>query len=379
MGANQSQLADELARKNIKKLQSAIDDLQSKFGDDKERVGEALADKIDYSILSGKVNASELSSEILKESAKADVIVDAISKKINLNDLAKQIKTSDVAFELLKSTRGDTAITEAVAKRVDYEALAKKLDAKDFANAVAAANINTDDLATAIARNPGSLGDALSQKITSTPALMTPIATSLADNTTFAKTLSDLLTSPTEAYLEKLRGQKGETGNLASSKATIKESLYDKKYTMWCADGDYCELPAGTKGIKIGPWILQNMPNGALHFHGGNADDWSGALTPGSLHSAKTLYIHNGQLSLPDGWSIGQNGDANYLRFNYNGDVKGAVHQNGAWWGRTYGDAHVHDWARGEFNPKIDGKSDKGHQHRFRDFHAAHKGEAWTW
>jgi hypothetical protein len=204
-------------------------------------------------------------------------------------------------------------IGEALADKIDYSILSKKLDSKDFANAVAAANINTDDLATAIARNPGSLGDALSQKITSTPALMTPIATSLADNTTFAKTLSDLLTSPTEAYLEKLRGQKGETGNLASSKATIKESLYDKKYTMWCADGDFCELPVGTKGIKLGPWIFESMPWGNMHVHKGDPNQWSFAISPDHIHSRA-----GGGVTIGD-WKIKEEGEG-HLVFNKNNE-----------------------------------------------------------
>ena len=80
---------------------------------------------------------------------------------------------------------------------------------------------------------------------------MVPIATALADNEKFAKTLADTLTDTSGKYRSALRGDKGETGELSTSKDAVKSALYDKKYTLWCADGDYCVLPVEKKGIDI--------------------------------------------------------------------------------------------------------------------------------
>jgi len=119
-----------------------------------------------------------------------------------------------------------------------------------------------DKVAAALAKNPGALGEGLAAKLGKDDNVTTRIVTGLQDNTAFAKTLSDKLTDETGAFRDRLRGDKGAPGELASSKEAVKKGLYDTKYTMWCADGDICQVPASNKGIKIGDTVLSQ------------ADDW---------------------------------------------------------------------------------------------------------
>ena len=266
------------------------------------------------------------------------------SLKADVNAL--KTKTSDYAT--LKTQVADASSNAA--KSIDYEALAKKI------TDVSAYN---DKVAAALGNNPGKLGEGLAAKMGNDSTVTARIVTGLQDNTTFAKTVSDKLTDDTGAFRDRLRGDKGAPGELASSKEAVKKALYDTKYTMWCADGDVCKVPAGNNGveapslkvnkIQIGNWYLEQHPNGNLHIHQGNLDDWSTAVTTKRLHAREGLHIHNGQLHLPDSWTIGQNGGGDYLRFNKGGDVKGAVHESGGYWGRNYGDKFLHDWARESF------------------------------
>jgi hypothetical protein len=170
-------------------------------------------------------------------------------KSLKSKVTALETKTKDYAT--LKTQVADASSN--LAKSVDYEALAKKITDVSSYN---------DKVAAALAKNPGVLGEGLAAKMGKDDAVATRIVTGLQDNTAFAKILSDKLTDETGAFRDRLRGDKGAPGELASSQEAVKKALYDTKYTMWCADGDICKVPASNKGIKIGDTVLSQ------------ADDW---------------------------------------------------------------------------------------------------------
>lgn len=176
---------------------------------------------------------------------------------------ALESKTSDYAT--LKTQVADASSNAA--KSIDYETLAKKITDVSSYN---------DKVAAALAKNPGALGEGLAAKMGKDDNVTTRIVTGLQDNTSFAKTVSDKLTDEAGGFRDRLRGDKGAPGELASSKEAVKKALYDTKYTMWCADGDICQVPASNKGIKIGDTVLSH------------ADDWVRLLSnpddKGSYH-----------------------------------------------------------------------------------------------
>lgn len=152
---------------------------------------------------------------------------------------ALESKTSDYAT--LKTQVADASSNAA--KSIDYEALAKKITDVSSYN---------DKVAAALAKNPGALGEGLAAKMGKDDIVTTRIVTGLQDNTSFAKTVSDKLTDEAGGFRDRLRGDKGPPGELASSKEAVKKALYDTKYTMWCADGDICKVPAGNTTVEIG-------------------------------------------------------------------------------------------------------------------------------
>jgi hypothetical protein len=265
--------------------------------------------------------------------------------KADISALKSQIATISKDVSALKTQTNDP--TSRTAAAVNYQDLADKIMSIDSYK---------ESIASKIAENPGAIGENLASKIGANQTTVQSITKGLETNTQFAQTLAGVLTDSSKPFSSTLKGNKGETGSLASSKEVVKTNLYDNKYTLWCADGAYCELPVGVKGIKIGKWVLEQHNNGNLHIHEGNVDDWSAAVTSYNLHAKKGVHIHDGRLYLPDKWSIGQNGDANYLRFNYDNDVKGAVNTSGGYWGRAYGNTEIHGWMRDNF-------ARRGHQH----------------
>ena len=212
---------------------------------------------------------------------------------------ALQTKTSDYAT--LKTQVADASSN--LAKSIDYEALAKKItDVSSYNEKVAAA----------LAKNPGVLGEGLAAKIGTNDAVIQRIWTGLQDNTTFAKTVSDKLTDDASAYRGRLQGNKGDPGELASSQEAVKKALYDKKYTMWCADGDVCKVPDGNTVVDIGSTIRSP---GRMHITGQEllyllnkngvviGKEWGGN---GNLTVQGELNV--GRINI-GGWNIREEGD----------------------------------------------------------------------
>jgi hypothetical protein len=130
--------------------------------------------------------------------------------------------------------------------------ITSQLNDADFAKI--ATKVPIDNLSSSIINNPGKLGEDLADRIASERgvSVVNRITSGLQNNTAFAKTLSDTLTSDAYPYKKLITGPKGEPGELSSSVDAVKANLYDKKYTMWCADGELCKVPTGVKGIDFG-------------------------------------------------------------------------------------------------------------------------------
>jgi hypothetical protein len=191
----------------------------------------------------------------------------ATASKSDLTALKTSVKNLQTKVKALETTSVDDKAIQGVVKNLDYLKLKNEL--------------SMSDLSTEVLKNPGAIAESVAQSFTTNADRMTPIATALADNEKFAKTLADTLTDTSGKYRSALRGDKGETGDLSSSKDAIKAALYDKKYTMWCADGEVCKVPTGVKTLevprlKIGNWYLEphGSADGDLRFHKGDVNDW---------------------------------------------------------------------------------------------------------
>jgi hypothetical protein len=191
----------------------------------------------------------------------------ATASKSDLTALKTSVQNLQTKVKALETTSVDDKAIQGVVKNLDYLKLKNEL--------------SMSDLSTEVLKNPGAIAESVAQSFTTNADRMTPIATALADNEKFAKTLADTLTDTSGKYRSALRGDKGETGDLSSSKDAIKAALYDKKYTMWCADGEVCKVPTGVKTLevprlKIGNWYLEphGSADGDLRFHKGDVNDW---------------------------------------------------------------------------------------------------------
>ena len=192
---------------------------------------------------------------------------------------ALETKTSDYAT--LKTQVADTSSN--LAKSIDYESLAKKI------TDVSAYN---QKLADALAKNPGTLGEGLAAKIGQDTTVTSRIITGLQDNTTFAKTVSDKLTDDASGYRDRLRGPKGEAGELAKGVADVKANLYDKKYTLWCADGDICKVPVGNKGLQLGDTVLSQSDDWLRFLSDpGNLDSYNRGVAAKNLWAKENLWV----------------------------------------------------------------------------------------
>jgi len=190
--------------------------------------------------------------------------------KADLDSLKSQM--TKVKSDVTKLQTDSTDPSARIAKTIDYKSLADKIMEIDSYK---------EGLASKIADNPGKLGDELGEKLGASNTIKTSLGIALEGNTKFAETLAGVLTDTSKTYYKNIRGAKGEAGSLSGSKDVLKANLHDPGYTMWCADGEMCNLPPNKKGIKvdkiqIGNWFLEphGGPNGNLHFHRGDVNDW---------------------------------------------------------------------------------------------------------
>ena len=177
------------------------------------------------------------------------------SELTSLKSKVKALETKTSDYATIKTQVADASSNAA--KSIDYETLAKKITDVSSYN---------DKVAAALAKNSGALGEGLAAKMGKDDNVTTRIVTGLQDNTSFAKTVSDKLTDEAGGFRDRLRGDKGAPGELASSKEAVKKALYDTKYTMWCADGDICQVPATNKGIEAPTLTVQRINIGGWNI-----------------------------------------------------------------------------------------------------------------
>jgi hypothetical protein len=273
----------------------------------------------------------------------------AVSKS-DVESLKSAVKTLQTKVKSLETITVDDKAIKALSQSIDY------LKLKD--------NINMGDLSTEVLKSPGALADAVAQSFNKDAGRMVPIATALADNETFAKTLADTLTDTSGKYRSALRGDKGETGDISTSKDAVKAALYDKKYTLWCADGDVCQVPAGTKALNLGVLGFSNdwdKVGGNMAANGKNshiADDRTtykklmlvgnnsggGSRQVGvwdDLSVSGNLTVGGNKIFFPNGWSIEPNNSEFIIAKN--GEAKAWFDAGGGFYGKAYG-GPVHLW-----------------------------------
>ena len=97
------------------------------------------------------------------------------ASKSDLTSLKNTVSSLQKKVTALETTTVDDKAIQGIVKNIDY------LKLKD--------NIRMDDLSTEILKNPGAIADSVAQSFTKDAGKIAPIATALADNQTFAKTL----------------------------------------------------------------------------------------------------------------------------------------------------------------------------------------------
>jgi hypothetical protein len=129
-------------------------------------------------------------------------------------------------------------------------------------------------------------------------------------------------------------GIQGPVGNIADS-ASVKQTLLP--LTMWCADGELCNLPALKTGIA-----LQN--SNIIQFgQGYNREANAGKIgygtfdggASGSLNIVGAGTGNNRRVRVWDTFQIGDwtvNANDGHLRFFYQGNQKYVMHNTGEFW-----------------------------------------------
>jgi hypothetical protein len=143
--------------------------------------------------------------------------------------------------------RGEYALKTDDPANIDYGKLAGKISAVDTYNR---------KIAEQIAASPGVLGESLNEKISNNDAFISKVGRLLEGNDVFTDSVVNILTDATKGFRDRIVGPKGDPGELSGNVAMIKKNLYDKKMTVWCADGDVCNLPVGSKGFVSGEDII---------------------------------------------------------------------------------------------------------------------------
>jgi hypothetical protein len=179
--------------------------------------------------------------------------------KADISSINSKIASINKDISTLKTQTNDP--TSRTAAAVNYQDLADKIMSIDTYK---------ESIASKIAENPGAIGENLASKIGANQTTVQSITKGLETNTQFAQTLAGVLTDSSKPYANTLKGSKGETGSLATSKEVVKTNLYDNKYTLWCADGDICSLPKNVRGIDWGYGASKIIDDGELRIQSDN-------------------------------------------------------------------------------------------------------------
>jgi hypothetical protein len=209
-------------------------------------------------------------------------------------------------------------ISNAAASAIDYSKVAEAIDKQTTLR---------ESLATQIAKNPGALADNLAVKIgDQNSAVLLNLNDKLSANSNFQKKIADSI-SGDSVFKTRIKGDKGEPGTISNLEA-LKDNLFEQGRTMWCADGDVCQIPpknnvrlagaAGAMNVDLGGanggpnrWILHvpNREGRVLHIASWNKqnNDWDwGSQVNIQPHQ---LQIGNWRINTGDGHFRVFNGD----------------------------------------------------------------------
>ena len=156
------------------------------------------------------------------------------SLKNTVNSLSGRIN----ALDALKSKVDN--LSTAAASGIEYTKLAEAINKE--------ANYR-ENLAKEIAKNPNEFGANLAAEIGKNNSIIENLNSKLGASTTLQDKVADALSS-NEKYKERIRGPKGVDGNIGDQ-AALKSNLFDKGNTLWCADGELCQIPTSKKGVVI--------------------------------------------------------------------------------------------------------------------------------
>lgn len=159
------------------------------------------------------------------------------------------------------------------------------------------------NLSDSIIKDPGSLGDNLAQSLVSNSeavkGAVKGISNKLESSEKFAKILTSTLSDPSKKYRALIRGEPGQTGNLGGSDAEAKKTLFDSKYTLWCKDDNICQLPVGSKGIRIKGTTI-SVDNDWLRLLS-NPDDlnsYNRGVAVQKLYANNAIYANGGGMNI---------------------------------------------------------------------------------
>ena len=141
-----------------------------------------------------------------------------------------------------------------------------------------------------IASQSTDLGKNVAKQINENSTYTQNIAAEMSKQKSLQDSVANELSTNT-TYKERIRGQPGDIGNIDA----LKDALFTKSRTMWCADGDFCEVPESKKGIVI------NKSN-FIQFGGGYTKEANaGRITYGAFDGGE-----NGSLNIVGGGKDGQ-------------------------------------------------------------------------
>ena len=118
-------------------------------------------------------------------------------------------------------------------------------NSEEVSNILALDNAFISKLGTNIVSNSTELANSVSSSVVSNDTVKSQISNTIKNNTDFQKSIANLLTTD-NVYKNRITGPPGTIADETS----LANSLKDK--TLWCADGDWCTIPSGKKGIKLG-------------------------------------------------------------------------------------------------------------------------------
>lgn len=160
---------------------------------------------------------------------------------------------------------------------------------------------NLASLSQSLVNQGSALLSGVASNVVSNNTFSQDVRQQLSDDINFRNNLASTLTSDKYApFLKGSQGSQGPPGSIGDY-ASLKTNLFSIKLpgatsgaTMWCADGEICNLPAKTIGIQLNQdWSIYNTTSGNLWF----ATDLALQNAPSEQKSSWYAYLNtNGNL-----------------------------------------------------------------------------------